>query len=134
MCNSVNRICIINFKRSTYTYIYDFNLLSLLDHWLYSCLLKHFKKEDFRWTLNRKCLKADVVPSVFEWKDDFMPRKPPKVRLPLPTKNIAITIMDQLQNEEEGNCEDHTLQTDTDVMDENQYVFYLCLLCIKLDA
>jgi len=36
-------------------------------------------------------LKADVVPSVFEWKDDFMPRKPPKVRLPLPTKNIAIT-------------------------------------------
>ena len=67
-----------------------------------------------------------MVPSVFEWKDDFMPRKPPKVRLPLPTKNIAITTTDQLQNEEEGNCEDDILQTDTDVMDENQYVFYLC--------
>ena len=70
-------------------------------------------------------MKADVVPSVFEWKDDFMPRKPPKVRLPLTTKNISRTTTDQLENEEEGGCEDDALQTDTDNMHENQYVFCL---------
>lgn len=65
-----------------------------------------------------------MVPSVFEWKDDFMPRKPPKVRLPLPTKNISISTMDQIEHGEEDKFEDDTLQTDTDVMAENQYVFH----------
>ena len=79
---------------------------------------RHFKKEDYRWTLNRKCLKPGVVPSVFEWKDDFTPRKQPRVRLPLPSKTSLESNIDQA--DEVGECEDHTIQPNTELLNENQ--------------
>lgn len=47
---------------------------------------RHFKKEDYRWTPNRKCLKSDAVPSVFEWRQEAQKRKEPTLRLPLVKK------------------------------------------------
>ncbi|XP_071173225.1 uncharacterized protein [Mytilus edulis] len=41
---------------------------------------KHFKKEDYRWTPNRKCLKPEAVPSVFDWKLNESSRKAPTSR------------------------------------------------------
>ncbi|CAC5422034.1 unnamed protein product [Mytilus coruscus] len=41
---------------------------------------KHFKKEDYRWTPNRKCLKPEAVPSVFDWKLNESSRKAPTPR------------------------------------------------------
>ncbi|VDH96851.1 Hypothetical predicted protein [Mytilus galloprovincialis] len=41
---------------------------------------KHFKKEDYRWTRNRKCLKPEAVPSVFDWKLNESNRKAPTSR------------------------------------------------------
>ena len=50
---------------------------------------RHFKTEDFRWTLVRKCLKPDAVPSVFSWTTEASSRKPPTQRLPPSRKVLA---------------------------------------------
>ena len=75
-------------------------------------------RNKIRWTLNRKCLKPGVVPSVFEWKDDLTPRKQPRVRLPLPSKTSLESNIDQA--DEVGECEDHTIQPNTELLNENQ--------------
>ncbi|KAK3099693.1 hypothetical protein FSP39_008144 [Pinctada imbricata] len=69
---------------------------------------RHFTAEDYRWTLVRKCLKPDVVPSVFEWntgKPDKLPRKPPTERKILAERTnnavdieISLTHSDDEQN------------------------------------
>ncbi|VDI67622.1 Hypothetical predicted protein [Mytilus galloprovincialis] len=47
---------------------------------------KHFKKEDYRWTPNRKCLKPEAVPSLFDWKLNESSRKAPTSRQSLSTR------------------------------------------------
>ena len=69
---------------------------------------RHFTAEDYRWTLARKCLKPDGVPSVFEWntgKPDKLPRKPPTERKILAERTnnavyieISLTHSDDEQN------------------------------------
>ena len=36
---------------------------------------RHFKKENFKWTPVRKTLHKDVVPSIFNWKQDAVARR-----------------------------------------------------------
>ncbi|XP_069105555.1 uncharacterized protein [Argopecten irradians] len=65
---------------------------------------RHFKQEDFRWTLVRKCLKSDVVPSIFPWTTTSTTRKPPTHR------HNVLTELPQTSN-----ANDHT-----DPQTENQ--------------
>ena len=71
-----------------------------------------------------------MVPSVFEWKDDFTPRKQPRVRLPLPSKTSLESNIDQA--DEVGECEDHTIQPNTELLNENQQVFLYVLIRIHI--
>ncbi|XP_078328283.1 uncharacterized protein LOC111105514 isoform X2 [Crassostrea virginica] len=56
-----------------------------------------FKTEDFRWTLVRKCLKPDAVPSVFPWTSEVNTRKPPKERASVHKKVLAEIHVPSLQ-------------------------------------
>nr|XP_022327020.1 uncharacterized protein LOC111126573 [Crassostrea virginica] len=58
---------------------------------------RHFKTEDFRWTLVRKCLKPDAVPSVFPWTSEVNTRKPPKERASVHKKVLAEIHVPSLQ-------------------------------------
>jgi hypothetical protein len=50
---------------------------------------RHFKTEDFRWTVVRKCLKPDAIPSVFPWTGEVNTRRPPKDRTSVSRKILA---------------------------------------------
>lgn len=71
---------------------------------------RHFKTEDFRWTLVRKCLKPDAVPSVFQWTGEVNTRKPPKERTSQHKKVLAEIHVPSSSQE---------LQTSDDLHDEN---------------
>ncbi|CAG2223584.1 unnamed protein product [Mytilus edulis] len=73
---------------------------------------KHFKKEDYRWTPNRKCLKPEAVPSVFDWKLNESSRKAPTSRQSLFKKMKVDDREDEDEMVvEESVCEVHNSQS-----------------------
>ncbi|XP_069122756.1 uncharacterized protein [Argopecten irradians] len=61
-----------------------------IQKWTVLCS-RHFTEKDFRWTVSRRCLRPQAVPSVFDWTQAGSTRKPPAVRHSRPLQELHST-------------------------------------------